>query len=49
MMSGHHLMDPQSCTKLDAKVVASVSDDKSSQEVLIFLIFLESHSYIINY
>ncbi|WVY96526.1 hypothetical protein V8G54_028677 [Vigna mungo] len=32
MMSGHHLMDPQSCTKLDAKVVASVSDDKSSQE-----------------
>ncbi|XP_027937613.1 probable WRKY transcription factor 47 isoform X2 [Vigna unguiculata] len=32
MISGHHLLDPQSCTRLDAKVVASVSDDKSSQE-----------------
>jgi len=35
-MSGQHLLDPQSRTKLDAKVVASISDDKSGQEVLIF-------------
>jgi len=42
-MSGQHLLDPLSCTKLDANVAASVSDDKSGQEVLIFLIFLESH------
>ncbi|ESW17085.1 hypothetical protein PHAVU_007G209000 [Phaseolus vulgaris] len=31
-MSGQHLLDPLSCTKLDANVAASVSDDKSGQE-----------------
>ncbi|KAK7356248.1 hypothetical protein VNO80_15516 [Phaseolus coccineus] len=31
-MSGRHLLDPQSCTKLDAKVATSLSDDKSGQE-----------------